>query len=204
MEPLDAEEVEGEARADHVDDGVHRAHVVEVHLVDGDAVGPRLRLGESREDARRPLLHRRRESALLDDAEHGAEVPLRVLVTAVGPAAVAVGVDVHVHLGGPEARLAHLPPLERIAGERQLRDLRLEGRPRCARVHERGEDHVARRSARAIEVRDPHGRRPPAVTSWRAVRAVHERLTKAGRGAPAIHRTFAASLLIWLAWAAAP
>ena len=46
MHLIDAEEMEPHAGAGDVDDRVDRAHVVEVHVVDGGAVDARLRLSE--------------------------------------------------------------------------------------------------------------------------------------------------------------
>jgi len=61
-----------------------------------------------------------------------------------------------VHLGGPEARLDDLAPLEAIARHAEAGQLAGERLERRARVHQRAQDHVPRGAARAIEVRQAH------------------------------------------------
>jgi hypothetical protein len=88
---------------------------------------------------------------------------------------VVVIVDVHVDLGRPEDSLHDLAALEGETGQPELGELRpqrFEGHPR---VDQSAHDHVARGSARTVEIGDAHGQ-----------------------------RILLASLLIWFAWAAAP
>src|SRR4029077_16172598 len=89
-----------------------------------------------------------------------------------------VPVESHVHLGGAEAGLHHRPVREAVAPDAEAGQLALEHLERGARVDERAQDHVPRGAARAIEVGQPH--------HWRLLGSL------------------LASLLIWLAWAAAP
>src|SRR6266498_3758339 len=64
--------------------------------------------------------------------------------------------DMHVHLGGPKARLHHLPPLERVTAEMELPELALQFLEADSCIHEGAQDHVARRPRRAVKVREPH------------------------------------------------
>ena len=183
MHLIDAEEMEPHAGAGDVDDRVDRAHVVEVHVVDGGPVDARFRLPEPGEDARGVRLDGRGQIAGGDQIEDGAQVSVRVLVPVVPVSVRMAGritgmivvVHVHVDLGRPEDALHHLASLERPPGKTELGELVAEGLEGHARVHEGAHDHVPRGPARAVEVRDAH-----------------------------LYRILLASLLIWLACAAAP
>jgi hypothetical protein len=142
VDRVDAEQVEADARAADVHDGVHRAHVVEVHALRGGAVHPGLRLGQALEDARGHVPHRRGQAASLENVEDLPEAPMDRLVVA----------ERHVHLGGAKARLDDLAALEPVAGHAQPGQLARERLEWRARVHQRAQDHVARGAARAIEV----------------------------------------------------
>src|SRR4029453_9356261 len=93
------------------------------------------------------LLHARLERTALQDVEDVAE---RAMV------AVGITVDLHIDLGRPEGALTNLARDERPAFEPELPKLRLQCRERHPGIDERRHDHVARRPARTIEVRDPH------------------------------------------------
>ena len=80
----------------------------------------------------------------------------RMHAITMGEGPPVVGPDMHVHLGRPETRLHDLPPPERVAGELELPELALECLERRPRVDQRSQDHVAGRSARTVEVGDPH------------------------------------------------
>ena len=118
-----------------------------------------------------------------DQIEDGAQVSVRVLVPVVPVSVRMAGritgmivvVHVHVDLGRPEDALHHLASLQRPPGKTELGELVAEGFEGHARVHEGAHDHVPRGPARAVEVRDAH-----------------------------LYRILLASLLIWLACAAAP
>jgi hypothetical protein len=84
-------------------------------------------------------------------------------------------VHVDVYLGRPEDALHDLAPLEREAGKPKLGELGPQRLERATGVHKRAHDHVPGGTARTIEVGQAHGQ-----------------------------RILLASLLIWLAWAAAP
>ena len=55
---IDAQRLASRRRAHNIDDRVHRAHLVKVHLLDGNGVNRRLRLAQQLKGARRALLHR--------------------------------------------------------------------------------------------------------------------------------------------------
>jgi hypothetical protein len=57
MDRVDAEVHEAERRADHVDDRVERAHLVERHVVGRDAVHAPFGSGERGEDRERTVAH---------------------------------------------------------------------------------------------------------------------------------------------------
>src|SRR5262245_55841776 len=98
-----------------------------------------------------------------------------VMGMAVLPRPVVVIVHMHVDLGRAEYALHHLAPLQGEAGQPELGELAAERLEGHAGVHEGAHHHVPRRAARAVEVGEAHGQ-----------------------------RILLASLLIWLAWAAAP
>src|SRR6266852_9319198 len=92
-----------------------------------------------------------------------------------GVARMVMVMHVHVDLGRAEDPLHHLAPLQRPAGKVELGEFVPERLERHARVDEGAHDHVPRGPARAVEIRDAH-----------------------------LYLILLASLLIWLACAAAP
>src|SRR5437016_12846899 len=73
-------------------------------------------------------------------------------------ARVSPAVDLHVHLGRAERPLPYLARDELPALERELPELTPEGVEGGSRIDERRHDHVPRRPARTIEIRDLHVR----------------------------------------------
>ena len=122
---------------------------VEVDLIARRAVGARLGVGQSREDPRRRLSDRGAERAPLDDRQNVAERAV---------ARVRAVVDLHVHLGRAERSLPHLARHELPPLEGELLELTPEGVERRTRIDQRAENHVPRRPARTIKIRDPHTR----------------------------------------------
>ena len=84
MDGVDAETLEADAGAHDVHDGVHRAHVVELHGVRRGPVHPALGLGQPREDAGRIGLHPVRQGApgdeVADDRKRAVRVRVRMRV----------------------------------------------------------------------------------------------------------------------------
>ena len=89
---MDAEEVEGEAGADDVGDGIGRADFVEMDLLDGDLVDFGFGLGELLEYGEGVGLGALREVSLLDDLDDVREVAVGVLM-----------LDGDVEFGGADA-----------------------------------------------------------------------------------------------------
>src|SRR5207245_9700871 len=79
-------------------------------------------------------------------------------VAEVAMARVSPAVDLHVHLGRAERPLPYLARDELPALERKLPELTPEGVEGGSRIDERRHDHVPRRPARTIEIRDFHVR----------------------------------------------
>src|SRR2546426_8686946 len=73
-------------------------------------------------------------------------------------ARVSPAVDLHVHLGRAERPLPYLARDKLPALERELPELTPEGVEGGSRIDERRHDHVPRRPARTIEIRDLHVR----------------------------------------------
>jgi hypothetical protein len=73
---VDAEQIEGEARADDVADGIDRADFVEVHLFYGDAVDGGFRLAEDAEDALGVGLDRVGQIGGVNHFQDAAQVPV--------------------------------------------------------------------------------------------------------------------------------
>ena len=82
LEPVDAEQVEPDGRADDVDDRVDRADLVEVDLRQVDPVDRRLGLAELAEDPLGQLVLPGGQAALVDDRLDVVQVAMRVLVRA--------------------------------------------------------------------------------------------------------------------------
>jgi hypothetical protein len=163
MDGVDAEAVQADAGAHDVHDGVHRAHVVELHRVRRDPVHPALGLGQAREDADRIGLHPVRQGAPRDEVADDRERAVRVLGRMRVRMLVRARCHVDFHLGGPEGALHHFPPLQRISGKREAGEVREKILPAEPRVHERPENHVAGGAAGTVEVREAHGLSGP----WR-------------------------------------
>src|SRR2546426_11094436 len=87
-------------------------------------------------------------------------------------ARVSPAVDLHVPLGRAERPLPYLARDELPALERELPELTPEGVEGGSRIDERRHDHVPRRPARTIEIRDFH------------VREMRRRASLAGASAP--------------------
>jgi hypothetical protein len=105
-------------------------------------VNRRLGLGEALEERYGAILDLGREPRPVDDPDDVLEVPVR----RVGR------VDHHVHLRGGEPGPGHAALGERVARKPELLELGAQLVERQAEVHDGAEQHVARGSARAVEV----------------------------------------------------
>ena len=81
-------------------------------------------------------------------------------------ARVSPAVDLHVHLGRAERPLPYLARDELPALERELPELTPEGVEGGSRIDERRHDHVPRRPARTIEIRDLHTKESILSRAW--------------------------------------
>lgn len=102
----DPEVIQTDRRRHDVDNGIHRADFVEVHLVFGLVVGFGLRLGDDVEDAKRQDPGTSRQLAGFDDAGDLQQAAVLVMavfmgmsVMAVSVAGIAVGMFVMMRMG---------------------------------------------------------------------------------------------------------
>ena len=91
---LDADQVDENRRRRDIRDRIDRAHLVKVHLLDRQAVGLGLGLGEDAEGAAGEFGCAGSERGRLDDGEDVGEVAMGVMVAAVSRMVMAVGVGV--------------------------------------------------------------------------------------------------------------
>jgi hypothetical protein len=137
---LGAQVVERRRAADHVGDGVDRADLVKVDVVDRGAMHLRLGLRQAEEGPMRARPHPFGEAGLVEQRAH-ARVRARRLRR----------VDVNLEGGrddaAPDARPeVHVEPRDRERRERVADDLRGH-----AEIDERRDDHVSREAAGRIE-----------------------------------------------------
>ena len=149
---LDAELVEEHERAADVDERVERAELVEVDVVGRDAVDAALDLGEARERVERARAGALGKVGRLDELADLAVVAMRVVVGRV---------DAEVERTDPlplDALDVDLDAVDAERGRNAAQRLEL-----GARVEERGEQHVARETADAVQVGDAAHSRPRAI-----------------------------------------
>ena len=77
--PVDLEQVQSQHHPDHVDDGVDRANLVELHGVDGRAVDRGFDLGQPLEDLCRALDDGGWKGAATHDAQDVGQAPMRLI-----------------------------------------------------------------------------------------------------------------------------
>ena len=146
---LDAEDVQGGAGPDDVDDGVEAAHLVEVDLARRAAMELALGLGQAVEGGQGQLLDPVRQAGLHDQA---GDVRRRAHDRRL------LGMD--VDLGGGDATAQHGLGLDRPAAHGQeLADVSDLVEVRSG-VDEGAEGHVARNAGEAVEPGDRHRRAP--------------------------------------------
>jgi hypothetical protein len=148
--------VAGDRGGGDVHDGVHSAHLVKVHLVQGDAVDPGLGATQRLEDGQRPLAHSRRQSSRLEHTDDVAEVPTVVVAVSVrpglAPARAARRLDPHVARGQrPPAHPRHAQLVRHL----QAGQIRLQLLAREAGIQERPHEHVAGHAGEAVQVQNP-------------------------------------------------
>ncbi len=147
VDRVDLQHLEGGAGADHVDDGVEAAHLVEVHLLGRPAVEVPLGLGQRAEDRQRPAADPLGQPGLLH--ERGD----------VGGRAHDGGVlDLDVDLGGRDAAAQHRFGLEPPAAHRQPLDHRAHLVDVGPGVEQRPQGHVPGDPREAVEPGDPRHR----------------------------------------------
>ena len=145
-QPLHAEQVPADGRADDVGNRVGRPDFVEMHLLDGRAVDLRLGLGQPGEDSPGDVLRTRRESAGVDQAQNVVQVAMDVFRLVLDR-----------DLGGPKSVFLDFLGHEPAAGQAERRDSIVQPIEGDAGVDQGPEGHVAADSAGAIEVGNSHG-----------------------------------------------
>jgi hypothetical protein len=118
---LGAEQVQAEHRAGDVDDRVHRAHLVEVDLLEAGAVHLCLGLRQPREDPRGAGDHGGRQRAGVEDREDVAQLAMLVACALV---------QYDVGLRRAERAAPHLARLQPESRNRQLGELGAQRRER--------------------------------------------------------------------------
>ena len=159
-----------ERSAQHVDDGIERAHLVQLDLVRRDAVDPALRLGEALEGSLRQRLRPRRKRG---SREQVADLAVGPVVRLALPHRVR---DLDGHVQGGDAvdldRSGNDPQRAQVGVLGLLRERRDSLVERCAgspEVEERRDQHVARDSSDRLEGED--GQRSPLRMAPRAMSA---------------------------------
>jgi hypothetical protein len=154
---FDPQARQADGSAGHVDDRVDGAELVEVDLLEGDAVDPRLGTTQRLEHGERPLAHGGVEPRLaqeLHDLAEGAPAP------APGGGCWARAPprepDLHVARG---QRAPHHPPHPQRELQSQARQIGFELLAREPQVEERTQDHVSGDAREDVEVQDPRAAR---------------------------------------------
>src|SRR5690606_13662321 len=140
-QPLDAQLVQPGRRAGHVYQRIDRADLVEVHVLDRDAVHPRLGFGQRGDDSPRPLADGLGQPRSLDNGVEVGGVAQRLRARRVDG-------DVR----GAQAVLADAPRLDGDAGYPQRIDGGLQALQRPPGVQQRAEQHVAADAGEAVKV----------------------------------------------------
>jgi hypothetical protein len=161
-QPVQAQVHEPGGHPDDVGDRVERPDLVEVHVVDRDAVHHGLGLGDPAEDLQGDVAHHGIEPGSLDQHPH------------VRPAALGHGVrdaDVAARRREPVARGRLRPELDRLGGDRVDGGTdHVQGHP-CA--EQRAEQHVAAGAGRGVQPGDPALRGHQRAPALRATRAAN-------------------------------
>jgi len=176
---LDAEPMQANGDAGDVDDRVHRADFVEVHVVDVGPVHARFGGRERLEDRQRPVAHAGHQLRARDqspDFANRTPVIVRMLVAPVMMVLVVIRMDVQelavaVHAGATGSRLRQTH-FDVVGVERTARDslhvelerevetseVRFERALRESEVEQRTEQHVPRDAREGVEVQDSRSR----------------------------------------------
>ena len=144
-DPLDAQQIEADRRADDVGNRVDGADFVEVDFFDRAAVDLGLGLGQLAEDPRGHVAGPRRERAAVDHRRDVVQVAMGVL-----------GLVLDDDLRRAKAALLDFAGHEPAAGQTERVDAGLDRREIGAGVDECPERHVAADAAGTIEVGDSH------------------------------------------------
>jgi hypothetical protein len=158
----DTEPRQRDGGARDVDDGIDRTHLVEVDLLERDAVDAGLGAAERLEDRECALANRRVQARAGDQAGDGGVAATVAVDAAAGvPGRVSVLRTRHAHVEMPR-RQRPAPHATHHQGvvEGEAREVGLELLAREPGVEERCEEHVARDAGEAIQVQDARaGRR---------------------------------------------
>ena len=148
LEPIDSQQIQADRRTHDIDDRIDRADLVEMDLGQVDPVDLRLGLAQLEEDPLGEVFLARRQDALVDDRLDMVPVAMGVLVRRVD-----------LRIRRPEPAAAH--GLERQLARQPQAGHGLLNRPAIdARIHQRGQRHVAGNAAEAIEIADSHALTP--------------------------------------------
>ena len=146
--PLHPKGVEADRRADHINNGVHCAHLVEVDPIHGYVVNLGLRHGDAFKDGQRLGLDARRQPSVLDQSNDVAVAPVRAVATTwVAKVLNARPSADNALLAGPlklNAELRRAGQPRQALAQRRLRD---------TQVHHRAKVHIAADAGAALVVK---------------------------------------------------
>src|SRR5581483_10655364 len=139
------EQLQGDARADNVDDGIGGAHFVKVNFFDRHLVNCRLRFRKPAKNRNTALFHGRPQARRANDPFDLGQVPVlaafRGLDAKLGRRNAAARAGLKCYLNGFEAQTADL--------SRQFRTIR-------AGIGQRAQNHIPADAGEAVEVADFH------------------------------------------------
>ena len=147
---LDAEVVEEDGRADDVRDGVERADLVEVDLIEGTPVGLGLGLGNDAEGPQGDVAGAVGHRQVAEDVLHVGQAPMVVMVMFALVVMMLGEMDVEVAPGQAMRGLAGDVVGEALGGEGREGGVELGAVG--AEVEERGDGHVAADAAGAVKI----------------------------------------------------
>ena len=158
--------------ADDIDDGVHRAHFVEMHFFNGNGMDGGFSLAQQLEGAHRALLYRSREGRGLNDFENRGQrtvrrvLSVRVRLMLMMPVLRMFRVRVfwlsgqgvgcnHVHFNCSQPATAHLAHLQPRTNVQRSGCLRQTGEG-DARIHQGSQQHIAADARKAFKITNTH------------------------------------------------
>jgi len=148
VDGLDFQRSESRHRADHIDNGIHRADFVEMDRFDRPAVHPGLRLGQPLKYGGAFLLDRGLQIALLQNLEDIGQAAMVVPVVLL--------VDLHNGLTAAQPHLLHLADIQTVMGKVQLIQFRCQPLQGQTGIQHGPQNHIPAGAGKTIKIGNFH------------------------------------------------